>query len=70
LLEYAQAHGRSQPTYRTVRAEGPSHDRTFTVEALLDGTPRGQGVAGSKKEAEQQAAREALDRVQAKETTS
>lgn len=61
LLEYAQARGRAQPTYRVVHAEGPSHDRTFTVEALLNGTAYGQGTAGSKKKAEQLAACEALD---------
>ncbi len=61
LLEYAQARSRTQPTYRVVRAEGPSHDRTFTVEALLNGTAHGQGTAGSKKKAEQLAAAEALD---------
>jgi len=60
LLEYAQARGRHQPTYRVVHAEGPSHDRTFTVEALLNGTALGQGTAGSKKKAEQLAAAEAL----------
>jgi ribonuclease-3 len=60
LLERMQALGRSQPTYRVVEATGPSHDKTFTVEALLDGTPRGTGTAGSKKAAEQHAAREAL----------
>lgn len=67
LLEYVQARGRSQPTYRVVREEGPSHDKTFTVEALLEGAPYGQGTAGSKKEAEQLAAREALERLRAEE---
>lgn len=68
LLEYAQARSCAQPTYRVVRAEGPSHDRTFTVEALLDGTACGQGTAGSKKKAEQLAAREALDALREAET--
>jgi len=60
LLEYLQAEGRPQPTYRVVEASGPSHDKTFTVEACVDGTAYGQGTAGSKQEAEQQAARDAL----------
>ncbi len=64
LQEYLQAHGRDQPAYRTVRADGPSHDRTFTVEVLLDGTPHGTGTASSKQKAEQQAAREALEKLQ------
>ena len=67
LLEYMQARGRPQPTYRVVHEEGPSHDKTFTVEALLDGTPFGEGTASSKKKAEQDAARDALDRLRAEE---
>lgn len=63
LLEYRQARGCSQPAYRIARAEGPSHDRTFTAEVLLDGEPYGRGVASSKKKAEQQAAHEALRRL-------
>jgi len=60
LLEAMQAEGRPQPTYRVVEEEGPSHDKTFTVEALVDDTSYGRGRASSKKQAEQQAAREAL----------
>lgn len=67
LLEHMQARGRPQPTYRVVHEEGPSHDKTFTVEVLLDGTPHGTGTAGSKQKAEQQAAREALDRLRTEE---
>ena len=65
LLEAMQAEGRPQPTYRVVTETGPSHDKTFTVEACVDDTPYGRGTAGSKKTAEQRAAREALDRLSA-----
>lgn len=60
LLEYMQAEGRAQPTYRVVNEEGPSHDKTFTVEAVVEGETYGRGTAGSKKTAEQHAARESL----------
>ena len=63
LLEWMQAEGRPQPTYRVVDEEGPSHDKTFTVEAVVDDTAYGQGRAGSKKQAEQRAAQEALRRL-------
>ncbi len=63
LLEYAQARGWPQPTYRVVSEEGPSHARTFTVDAVLQNRPSGRGQAGSKKLAEQRAAREALKRL-------
>jgi ribonuclease-3 len=61
LLERMQAIGRAQPTYRVVHEEGPSHDKTFTVEAVIDDTAFCRGTAGSKQEAEQEAARRTLD---------
>ena len=61
LLEYVQARGWPQPSYDVVVEEGPSHDRRFTIDVLVDGAPRGRGTARSKKQAEQAAAREALD---------
>lgn len=63
LLEWMQAHGRPQPTYRVVDEDGPSHDKTFTVEAVVGDTAYGQGKASNKKQAEQHAAREALKRL-------
>ncbi|WP_103019166.1 ribonuclease III [Salinibacter altiplanensis] len=61
LLESLQAQGRPQPTYHVVRESGPSHDKTFTVEVRVDDTAYEHGTAGSKQEAEQQAARRTLD---------
>lgn len=61
LLEFVQAKGWGQPSYRVVKEEGPSHDRQFTINVLISGKAHGQGLAGSKKEAEQRAARQALD---------
>lgn len=60
LLEYAQARGWPQPRYRVTTEEGPSHDRTFTVEVLVDNRSFGSGTAPSKKRAEQIAASQAL----------
>ena len=61
LLEYMQARGRPQPTYRVVYEEGPSHNKTFTVEVKVGDTAHEQGTAGSKQDAEQQAARRTLE---------
>lgn len=47
--------------YRVLEAAGPPHDRTFTVAALLDGAEAGVGRGRSKKDAEQEAAKEALN---------
>ena len=49
--------------YHLVREEGPAHDKTFTVEVCIDGICYGQGIGGSKKEAEQEAARKALEKL-------
>ena len=39
---------------------GPAHDKTFEVEARVEGMIYGKGVGKSKKEAEQNAARDAI----------
>lgn len=67
LLEYVQGLGWPQPRYRILIEEGPSHNRRFTVEVILQDTPYGKGRARSKKSAEQKAAREALERLQDRE---
>jgi ribonuclease III len=51
--------------YVTVAEDGPPHDRTFAVEARVNGDCLGRGTGKSKKEAEQAAAREALDEAEA-----
>lgn len=48
--------------YEVIKEEGPSHDRTFTVNAIVDNIVLGTGTAKSKKEAEQEAARHALNK--------
>jgi len=65
LLEQTQGEGRGQPVYQVVAEEGPSHDRRFTIDVLVEGEPLGRGHAASKKRAEQEAARQALERVRA-----
>ncbi len=47
-------------SYRLLRREGPDHDPTFSVEAVYRGKVIGNGVGGSRKEAEQQAAKQAF----------
>ena len=49
--------------YTVVNVEGTPHDRTFTAAAVIDGETVGQGTGRSKKDAEQAAAKEALDRL-------
>lgn len=47
------------PIYR-VMGSGPDHRKQFTASVLVDGTVRGEGTGASKREAEQEAARTAL----------
>ena len=50
-------------SYELVKQEGPAHNRTFTTEVKVDDVSYGVGVAGSKKESEQEAARIALSKL-------
>jgi ribonuclease-3 len=50
-------------TYAVVDEAGPPHDRRFEVEARVAGEAAGSGSGRSKKEAEQAAAAEALERL-------
>src|SRR5207247_3792555 len=52
-----------QVTYAVLDVQGPPHDRTFRCAAVIDGEEVGVGTGRSKKDAEQAAARQALDRV-------
>ena len=64
-LQEALARSGRQVTYVVLSAEGPPHDRHFTCAAIVDGEQLGVGSGGSKKAAEQEAAREALEQVEA-----
>jgi ribonuclease-3 len=61
LQERLARSGRSV-TYVLLNADGPPHERTFTAAAMIDGEQAGTGRGSSKKDAEQQAAGEALAR--------
>jgi len=52
-------------TYAVLEVEGPPHERRFTCAAVIDGEEVGVGTGASKKAAEQQAARQALEALQA-----
>jgi ribonuclease-3 len=64
-LQEALARTGSSVTYAVLDVEGPPHDRTFTCAAVVDGEERGVGRGPSKKAAEQEAARQALERLSA-----
>jgi ribonuclease-3 len=64
LQELASQQVRSMPDYR-LQERGPDHEKEFTATVYLNGEALGRGVGRSKKEAEQQAAREAYERMSA-----
>ena len=66
LLELSQANKLANPVYHIVNEEGPHHDKTFTVEVMIADKVFGKGVGKSKKEAEQFAAKKALEKLQKK----
>ena len=45
--------------YNLIDESGPAHAKTFKVEVIIDGLVYGVGIGNSKKEAEQNAAKEA-----------
>lgn len=61
LQHLCQAERIALPRFEVVRSEGPDHKKEFEVEVYLRGVPAGRGTGLSKKEAEQNAARVALE---------
>lgn len=59
--EIIQAKGFSSPTYKIIDISGPDHQRIFTAEVIVNGKPQSSGKGASKQEAEQEAAKSALE---------
>ena len=66
LQELLQASSKQTPSYHVLEESGPDHAKTFVVEVVHKGRRLGRGIGRSKKEAEQKAAAEALDRLLAR----
>lgn len=62
IQEKLQSHGEAEICYVIEREEGPDHDKTFYANLVFQGSVIGSGSGRSKKEAEQQAAKQALER--------
>ena len=61
LQELIQRKPNQLISYEMLGQSGPDHDKTFVFRVLVNGVPVGEGSGRSKKEAEQMAAREALE---------
>lgn len=61
LQEWLQAQGQQRPDYRLVGESGPDHRKTFRIDVIVGGKTIACAEGRSKKEAEQKAAKQALD---------
>ncbi|MFA6188803.1 MAG: ribonuclease III [Sulfuricurvum sp.] len=61
LQELTQAHYGITPDYQLVAAHGPDHKKEFEIAAFIDGKRYASAVGKSKKQAQQEAAKIALD---------
>lgn len=68
LLEHLQAHGKGTPQYRVLEERGPAHAKEFVVGVYVGNQCLGIGSGRSKKDAEQQAAFQALETLQQQPT--
>lgn len=66
--ELAQKAVNMTPTYRTIKDEGPDHDKTFTVAVYIGKKIYGTGTGHSKQDAQTAAAREGIKKIKAERT--
>ena len=63
LQEYVQADSRKSIVYETLSVRGPSNNPEFQVAVKIDGLIYGHGTASSKKQAQKNAAKDALEKL-------
>lgn len=63
LQELVQTQAKQSPHYKILRTTGPDHAKQFVVGVFVKGREVGQGTGASKQVAEEEAAREALDKI-------
>lgn len=67
LLEYTQSNGNGMPIYKVVNELGPDHAKNFLIEVYINNEKMGEGLGSTKKIAEQDAAKQALKKLNIKE---
>lgn len=63
LQEWAQARGQNPPNYEVISRSGPDHAPDFLVKVILASGETSEAMAGSKRQAEQMAARALLQKI-------
>lgn len=61
LMELVQKDEKKPPTYQVLMESGPDHDKFYTIAVLVDEVVIGTGTGKNKKDAEQAAAKNAID---------
>lgn len=61
--EHMQAQNHTSPVYKVIAEEGPSHAKEFTVAVYVKDKQLGEGKGRSKQEAEENAAKQALEKI-------
>lgn len=62
LQEFVQSQSLPAPKYQVVEESGPDHDKKFIIEVLVNNEPWARGEGRSKSSAEQDAARQAIEK--------
>lgn len=65
LLEHSQGAGTGVPKYHIIEATGPDHNKNFVIEVWIGETMMGRGNGRNKKDAEQRAAQDAVEKINA-----
>ena len=63
LQEWAQARGQNPPNYEVISRSGPDHAPNFLVKVILASGETSEAMAGSKRQAEQMAAKALLQKI-------
>ena len=63
LQEWAQARGQNPPNYEVISRSGPDHAPYFLVKVILESGETSEALAGSKRQAEQMAAKALLQKI-------
>lgn len=66
LQDYCQKKFQHPPIYRVLEETGPDHSKSFVIAVMIDEMEYGRGSGASKKEAQQSAAANAIERIQQK----
>ncbi len=64
LQDWCQKKYHQPPLYKVISESGPDHSKTFSISVLINNEDMGSGVGSSKKEAQQNAAEDALTKIE------